>query len=490
MKLRRGVTVFVALVAVIFGILIWALVSAPPHPIALLRVVDSAGKPIAGAVIVPDGLRPKPGPYNGHYSWRSGVNGVSNNPVSTDAEGYARVPYPKFIEERIETGEISFSVDHPDYVKDRPFREVATAPPAGAPWKVWLANIQQRLQRKQLVTTPKPVILQKGAILKLVTSRDSPGPMNTPLYAQITDDQIDQTNDCARPESGTLIVRRVAPGAKVVRALRFDSDGMAWFSDPLSFTAVSSQTNQLEVMFHRSATVRGRLDDSVPRPVLNGRVIAHVSTLQPANSGEQPGWHSWSPVREDGSFDLVSLPPGKFGIVALCDGFVSKSGQSGTFTHPQIHELQTNDLEIAVTMQPTATLVVKVDDPGGKPLKDASVGTWPNVSYEEWGSTILASDCYNHADLIRDGPHFEGGSWFRKVRGFQEMTDSNGIAVLFNLPAQITEFSVGHSNFVLPAIKSAGGGMNRYAPISLSPGATNRASVRMEKRDVNPLKHY
>jgi hypothetical protein len=278
----------------------------------------------------------------------------------------------------------------------------------------------------------------------------------------------------------------------VFRALRFDSDGTAWFSDSVSFTAAASQTNEFEVNFYRSASVRGRLDDSVPRPVRNGRVIAHISTWDSTVSGEQPGWHAWSPIRQDGSFELVSLPPGKFGVVALCDGFVSTNGPgtSGTFTYPQIHKLPDHDLEITVKMQPTATLEVRVDDPEGKPLRDAMVSTWPNVAYEEWGSTILGSDCYDHADFYRAKPRFEGSGWGKQVPGFQGTTDANGVAVLFNLPAQITEFSVGHTNFVLPAIKSAGGSMNRHAPVQLIAGTTNRASVRMEKKGVAPLKHY
>jgi len=34
----------------IVGLLVALFVSAPKHPIALIRVVDSAGKPVAGAV--------------------------------------------------------------------------------------------------------------------------------------------------------------------------------------------------------------------------------------------------------------------------------------------------------------------------------------------------------------------------------------------------------------------------------------------------------
>src|SRR5262245_5214732 len=146
MNSRTRILVLVTTLAAIVILLVWLASSKPAHPVALLRVVDAAGKPIAGAVVVPDGLRAKGNASSGHYGWRCASMGVSNSPAMTDADGYARVPYPKYVIERLETGEISFSVNHPDYVRDRPFREVATAPPAGAPWRVWRDYLLDRLR--------------------------------------------------------------------------------------------------------------------------------------------------------------------------------------------------------------------------------------------------------------------------------------------------------------------------------------------------------
>src|SRR5439155_13524915 len=90
-------------------LLVLAILLAPKHPVASIRVVDTAGKPVAGVVITPDGLRTKSGPYNsGHYPWRREPDWPVNDPVSTDADGYARVSYPRYVFERIETGQLSF----------------------------------------------------------------------------------------------------------------------------------------------------------------------------------------------------------------------------------------------------------------------------------------------------------------------------------------------------------------------------------------------
>src|SRR5437667_11629459 len=94
----RGARLAVLILAVCVAILaVWFFRSGPSHPIALLRVVDAAGRPVAGAIIRPDGIRTKPGPYaSGHYGWRTGQGGVSDAPVSTDTDGSARVPYPTY----------------------------------------------------------------------------------------------------------------------------------------------------------------------------------------------------------------------------------------------------------------------------------------------------------------------------------------------------------------------------------------------------------
>jgi len=67
---------------------------------------------VAGATIKPDGLRPKNN--GGHYFWTDRFE-VKPTPVTTDSSGVARVPYPHYVIEHLETGEISFSVDHPDF---------------------------------------------------------------------------------------------------------------------------------------------------------------------------------------------------------------------------------------------------------------------------------------------------------------------------------------------------------------------------------------
>ena len=255
----------------------WLLWSAPRHPVALIRVVDAAGKPVAGAVIRPEGLRTKAGPYvSGWYGWVTDKHGVPNTPVSTDANGYAHVPYPKYVFERIETGTIICSFSHPDFVPARPERVVTTTPPAGAPWRLWFDELWGRVQHKALIAHVDPVVLEKGATLKLSVRPGSGATNGAGLFAQLSVGGERETNFWIRPEPGVLVTHRLAPGVQTVRAVQVETNGAVWFSDVQSITAVSGQTNELVVDLKRGVSVHGQLDATVPRPVRNGRVVAHV----------------------------------------------------------------------------------------------------------------------------------------------------------------------------------------------------------------------
>lgn len=477
-------------VVLLLGFLI---MTAPKHPVAMLRVLDAGGQPVAGAIIRPEGLRTKPGPYvSGWYGWRTGLNSVPNNPVRTDQNGYASVPYPKYVFERIETGTLCLSVNHPDFVPERPERIVATAPPAGAPWRVRLEDLWNRMLHKALMARPDPILLQKGAVLKVSRRTETAASGDARLFVQVSGLESEDTNFWIRPEPGVVMTRRLSAGPHSVRALQVDSSGATWFSDVMTISAVAGRTNKLAAEFRRGVTVRGRLDETAPRPIRDGRVIAHVwpPGLQPKDS--PPQWHAWTRVREDGTFEMDSLPSGDLEIVALCDGFVSTNGpgQFSSMHYPQKHSLGTNDITITMGLEPTATLEVEVMDDEGHPLKDAEVSTWPNVRYGEWSAVILGGDCYNTADRFRDGPAWRLTPWWERSSSFHGTSDVSGLAVVRNLPVEVTQFSVEHPRFTLPAVVTNGGDKRRQAAVTLIRGQTNRTSVRLEVRDRSPIAHY
>jgi hypothetical protein len=347
-----------------------------------------------------------------------------------------------------------------------------------------------RILHKALFARPDPVVLKKGAILKLSVRPGSPQRGDGRLFAQVSGLTFEDTNLWKRPEPGVAITRQLGAGSHTVRAIQLDTDGSAWFSDVVTITATAEQTNEMSVKLERGATVRGKLDAIVPRPVRNGRVVANVWPAGHPPKDGPPEWHDWATVREDGSFEIRWLPPGDLEIVALCNGFVSTNGPGRTgMRYPQKHVLGTNDMALVIGMEPTARLEVRVTDDQGKPLEGARVETWPNIRYGEWGARILMSDCFNMADWLRL-PRTTDFSWARSVPDFEGVSDRDGLAVIPNLPATVKQFSVEHPRFTLPALGTPGGGKHRAANITLIAGETNRASVQLEPREEKPITHY
>jgi len=480
---------FILILSLVLG-LVLLIITAPKHPVALLRVVDAKGQPIAGATILPEGLRTKDGPYrSGWYSWRSDA-AVSNAPVITDQDGYAHVPYPQFVFERIETGVLCLSVNHRDFVPDRPERDVAIALPAGAPLVAQVKHLWDRVRRKRLIARPEPIVLRPGATLKARVAQGTEYPSEGRLFAQVSEVQTDDADFWIRPEPGVVFTRRLAAGEHALRAVMLSSDGVAWFSDVVSVKAIAGHTNELVLTLKRGVAVHGKLDDVVPRPVKNGRVVVNVSPKGAKQQASPPQWHAWSAVKDDGSFAISALPDGDLEIVAMCDGFVSTNGPGQFhFRYPQKHIIGSNDLDLTIGMERTARLEVKVVDGSGQALANARVVTWPNVRYGEWSATILMGDCYNTADFLL-GKADKKSWWRQPVPDFEGVSDANGLAVLLNLPPEVTQLSVEHTQFVLPIVRSPNGQDDRQASFTLVAGKTNRISIQLEPKDSSAISHY
>jgi hypothetical protein len=158
--------------------------------------------------------------------------------------------------------------------------------------------------------------------------------------------------------------------------------------------------------------------------------------------------------------------------------------------YPQKHVLGTNDLDITIGMEPTSRLEVRVSDEQGTPIQGVRVFTWPNVRYGEWGATILMSDCWNVTDLFLAKPGAQAPAWGQPVADFEGTTDSTGLAVLPNLPSDVTEVALEHPRYALPAVNTPVGEKRRQAAISLTAGSTNRATLTVVPRNRSPIRHY
>lgn len=483
-KSKLTIPIAIAVLFCAFAILVLA---TPRNPQAIFRVIDASGHPIAGATIKPNALRTKAGPYvSGCYGWMSESNHVPNPPVTTDKNGTAIVPYPKYVIEKLETGTLCLDVSHPDYVAQSPERVVADNLPAGAPWKQRLAEIWQRVRFRTLVSRPKPIVLEKGGVLKIVVT-NLPSAKTGRTFAQISGSTEISWSE---PQPGTLLSSQIAPGKHLARIAYISPDGN-WFTKSIDINAKKNKTNTVSLGLIHGVTVRGQLDKTVPRPVKHGRVVAQVWPPGAKAEDDPPTWHAWSPVAENGTFTIPSLPEGAFEIVALCDGYLSTNGP-GKFNmrYPQKHTLTTNDLDITVGMEPTATLEVVLHDNEDKPVANANVVTWPNVRYGEWEATIFCGDTYNTGELLISTNKNLFWNIYGKWRDFQATTDTTGKAILSNLPPTTDGLDIQHERFSPPVWKDTIGRKTRTIVLKLTTAETNHLTLNLVPKSQAEITHY
>lgn len=490
---HRRFKILLVLILVLAAAIILAAVLLPRTPVAVIEVVDEGGKPIRGVTVKPYALWPKPaGGQRGHYIWTKDWYDVPPEPVVTNEAGIVKVPYPAFVVERVETGKITVSIKHPEYISDTRDIVVSTIPPRGAPWRVRMNFIIDRLDGGAAVTRTNPIVLKRGelVILKPAETLESV----TEFYAQTSSEGWHDNDFWDRSQPGVVVSRKHAPGVHAVRLIGLNEDNKLMFSEAFDITIKEGVTNSVSLALKPARTVRGRLSDNVPRPVLNGRVVVNIVPAGRTSRDPVLRWHAWTSVNDDGSFEMPSLPAGDLEVIALCDGFISVDGpgqrQSSVIRYPQKHIIGTDDLDIVIDMEPTARLEVTVFDDNGRLLEGARVSTWPNVCWHNYGSTIFCSSLYKSVDRLRQ-LHKDQNDFPRDIpAGFLGISDANGVAVLSNVPARQTDFAVEHKDYVLPKFGIGGAAARRQASMVLEPGALTRKTVVLEPRDKNPQRHY
>ena len=482
-----GIGTILLFIAVLAGLLLLP----TPSPVAHIRVVDEAGQPLRGATITPDGLRPKKG--GGHYWWnRQFDRGVPVDQWVTDDEGYAAVRYPYYVDERLETEQISFAVDHPDFCPDRPFRTVAQSPPANAPLFEHLKHMLARVSGK-ISSRPDPVIMKRGGIIQITAHLGDPSQPLTGLHAELSHSWAAGTNFWQR--NGPLMFsRKVTPGLNHLRVIHLPSNGPVHFSAMTSLHPQTGQTNEFVLELKPGVRVTGRFDPSVPRPVRNGHVNTRVFADGHDGNSTAPVWVAWRTVGADGEFEFPSLPPGRMELIGMCDGFVSTNGQqlpgfTGDHRQPQRFPIVSGISSITLAMEPAAAYAITVLDDSGAPLPGARASFWPNVTWGGNGATIFCHGAVDTETLLRD-PTWNWQT-FRATNEypFAAISDQNGIALVRNLPGDGTkDFSITHTNFEMPVVQGPFG-KGRSANADLVSGKTNAAVVRMKKRGTEEITH-
>ncbi len=486
--------------AVAVGLLVltagWQFAQAPtaeaaPAAVAtasvLVTIQDEEGKPIEGATITPDGLRARGERLRSTgYGWRPSVHGPVVKAV-TDRDGHARVTYPVAVnpDEKLQTGEISFTVDHPEFSAARP--------------TIFVDG------------TAKPIRLKRGIPIRVSgyfgASRE---PVANIVPNLIGESFIVRPEDWQRNGDGSLSWDRMSPGKHFLQVSGQLASGEMVYSDGVAFFGEQRDSHDYVLEMKPGVRVAGHIDVKVPRPVTNGWVQlsvhddeANTQMLPPGlilpHAGNTGFWFSYRPIAADGTFVFESVPRGELKVLAYGEGFISANGVEApppppfpgapsapvrrvTRGVPQSFAAAQPLTTFEVATESTATLKVFVKS-DGRPLDGAKVYIWPNMIEMPTGSRTFGA-----AALSSEEP-------FRHLTPppepvYSAISDKAGVAVLRNVPAFTPSFGVLHDRFEVPLQPSKDsavpvrfrGPPNRYVDVALSPGQSTQLEVALQPK--------
>jgi hypothetical protein len=451
------------------------LIAATPDEstgVKIVHVVDGEGKPIAGARVVPWAIRTQ----EGHGNWTTQGLGQSEPPeLTTDADGQVVIAFPKFADkyQKEPVRALTCSADHPDYVESVFNEFYVTA---------------EKLDDVATITLVSGDVVEVAAL-----NGAQPLPIDD-VYVQWSSDSHEGHNGTTLTEDGMRRLPRLPPGPELLRLVYLPADREPLFSvvDPVALT--NGKRRKLRMQLHSGAYVVGRLDDAVPRPVKNGRVVGQLIDLCGAGKDQESlTWRTCATIREDGTFTLPPMPEGELQLIAMCDGFVAAAGEPPAFAsarergmgksiynRPQTFKVVSgaNDA-VTVAMTAAAAYEFHVTDQNGKPLASVDVGLSPNVGWWRGGSQIYCWPMRNTAESLKPPPDRPPLDW--RDQPFRAVTDAQGIARVENVPLDERNFEAWGDDWIME-VKPAGAEPDHLDPKA---GKMSVVDVMMQPRGQN-----
>ena len=297
---------------------------------------------------------------------------------------------------------------------------------------------------------------------------------------------------------------KLSPGGHLLQLMGRLPSGKIVYSEGFAFTAEKGKENTFALEMKPGIRLEGRIDDQVPRPVKNGRVLISVrpkefpAFLIPEDYSELTEkygyfyfWKSYRPIAEDGSFVFESIPPGEVDVIVHGDGFVSKSigqvqnritvnaqsyttklGDGPIIGIPQPFPLVAPITKIEVVTEPTATLELTAKTKRGKPVEGATVYLNPNILRMQTG-------IFGQVHISNEEP-FRTPVELPKIP-YSATTDKNGVAVIRNVPGITRGMDVYHPQFQVP-LQEPKGWRDRHIRVKFSPGTTNKIELTLEPK--------
>jgi hypothetical protein len=368
----------------------------------IIKVVDERQTPIFDASVTIRGLR-KEGDEGSWYSRRDEATAVR-----TERDGRAVVPYERWTDIDAKTVRVDLVVEHADFI---PFNE------------------------SSFVLSPgEHVIALKQGSMVWVTAWHGSRERVVPEISIAVEWQAQLDQDgWVREPNGSWSTTRLAPGPHWITATHSSSELGSLASDFVAFELAEYGRVDLALELKPLATLRGRLDDAVPRPIVDGHVWLnlHASAGNLGLSSDHE-----AAVAADGTFEIPGLRAASGQLIALCDGWVSKQVPPRTLEESRwqpapdatpeklaqlLAQAQAEDRiaqpvdaregeVFVVEMERAGELEVHVIDESCASLEGVHVSASPNVYWNGVGSSIVP--------------------W----RSWDATTDGHGLARIANLP--------------------------------------------------------
>jgi beta-lactamase regulating signal transducer with metallopeptidase domain len=208
----------------------------------------------------------------------------------------------------------------------------------------------------------------------------------------------DQADDLAGGYSDTsksgLVQRSFPAGLRTLQIGWRTRDGVNCFSPVISTQVLSGEAMEVTATMKPGIRLAGHMPDEMPRPVKNARIFVFISAGVERALGKLT-WNDVQPLREDGSFEFPSLPPGHMRFLVLADDWISplkpeeKGDRHGLWSAGLITESRD---DFVIPMLLTSTCEITVLDAGGKPAAGAAVTKSLGISTDGFYTRVLFFD--------------------------------------------------------------------------------------------------
>jgi hypothetical protein len=407
-KMRPLSTIFLALIA---SVSLFAICKGQSEILTLdVRIVDREGKPIQDAVV--DAWQ-----INEEFFWPS--KQVPRKPTKSNSNGVATIRYPKvtYVRESLPVESIKITVYHAD------FCNAEAVVPVGAVDK-----------------NPFEVDLLPGVELTLEAVEENGEPVSKP-FAVLTTKMASLTR-WNRPTPNQANCRSMKSGNQQIMLVQPSEDGLHRFSDVLShwFDLNNQPEVKLEgIELQPGIAVRGRLSESVIRPVVNGYVIAIQA---PSPAGKTWDEHlpslvfkSFADIEAEGSFTFASMPhSGSIQLIAVCDGWIGLQEEKSSHIVGETFNVAGEFLEVVLEMSRTFDANIRIIDKNSQPVAGVKVACSPNQLHLKGGVARLGQKFDSISVLLGQIQNDINPAPTIHVPVFEGTTDLDGQLTIRNLP--------------------------------------------------------